>query len=75
MSKAQMLEVAERMKDIDKEALDLLGDRKVDRIMVEIRNTKYSLREVASRNGVSTGTVVQVARFHRIDPVTLENYG
>ena len=32
-----------------------------------------SLKQVAERSNTSMGTVVQVARFHKIDPVTLED--
>lgn len=65
--------VSDRFHDFDKACLEELGSPVVDSIMVDIRNRDLSLRDVAVRNGVTTGTVVQVARFHKIDPVTLED--
>lgn len=64
--------VSDRMHDIDLEVMNNLGPKKVEKIMVDIHDRSLLLGEVAERNGVSMGTVCQVARFHKIDPVTLE---
>lgn len=67
-----MASVSDRFVEIDRLALDGLGTDLVDQIVRDLRNRQLSLREVARRNNVTTGTVVQVARYNRIDPVTLE---
>lgn len=64
--------VSERFAEIDAAEMERLGSRVVDQIMLDIRDRKLSLSQVASRNNTTTGTVVQVARFHKIDPVTLQ---
>lgn len=67
--------VSDRMHDLDLEVMNALGPKKVEQIMVDIQNRTLLLGEVAERNGVSLGAVCQVARFHKIDPVTLEPTG
>lgn len=64
--------VSDRFAEIDHAAMQALGSEVVDEIMMDIHNTELSLRQVAARNGVSTATVVQVARYHKLNPVTLE---
>jgi predicted DNA-binding protein YlxM (UPF0122 family) len=65
--------VSDRFSGIDLRTLEEeLGSEKVDQIMIDIYNRDLSLKQVAERNNTSMGTVVQVARFHKIDPVTLE---
>ena len=65
--------VSDRFSGIDRAALEELGSEKVDQIMIDIHNRDLSLKQVAERSNTSMGTVVQVARFHKIDPVTLED--
>lgn len=68
-----MPSVSQIFAEIDAAKIEELGSKTVDQIMVDIKNRDFSLNAVAVRNLVSMGTVVQVARFHKIDPVTLES--
>lgn len=68
--------MAESMSDVFQQVDDAfmkeMGLKKVGAIMTDIHNTELSLKEVSERNNVAMSTVTQVARFHKIDPVTLE---
>lgn len=66
-----MKSVSERFREIDMVAMDVLGSKTVDSIMADIHNDDLSLKNVADRNNVNMSDVVQVARYHKIDPVTL----
>lgn len=63
---------ADRFREIDQLEMNVLGPKKVDQIMSDLRDLKLSLKQVSLRNRVTIGIVCQVARFHKIDPVTLE---
>lgn len=64
--------VSDRFSAIDAAALEQLGSKVIDAVMIDIHNRDLSLRQVADRSGVNMGDVVQIARFHKIDPVTLK---
>lgn len=62
---------SELFAEIDKVKMDELGAKVVDGVLKDLHNPKFSLSQVGERNGISTGTVVQVARYHKYDPVTM----
>lgn len=63
--------LSEIFAETDKIKMDELGEKVVDGVLKDLHNPKLSLRVVGERNGISTGTVVQVARYHKFDPVTM----
>lgn len=65
--------VSEALRTIDEAAMAVFGSKVVEKVMRDIHNDNLTLRQVADNSGVSMGDVMQIARYHRIDPVTLES--
>ncbi len=64
--------VSERFRELDTQFCADLGPAAIQHVMTDIYNDDLSLRQVADRNNLNMGDVVQIARYHNVDPVTLE---
>jgi hypothetical protein len=69
-----MESISERFAQIDSKALWEMGTPLADKILNDINDRSLSIKEIAERNGVNMSDVMQVARFSKIDPITLEPY-
>lgn len=65
--------LSEIFHDTDKVFMEELGRELMMQISEDLRAPKQlSIRDVGKKNGVPSSTVVQVARYLRFDPNTLE---
>ena len=71
-AKLAAMSVSDRFREIDKVFVEELGTKTVEQVMTDLENEKLSIKAVADRSNIRMMDVVQIARYYKIDPVTLE---